>query len=166
MAKVTKVFLRFAYFLTSLLVVGAVLGVPATAQEAKGAGSPVKPTHPAPGHSDNYSIDLAPAIAPGSMESLEIEHEGKQRRYLVRLSNHYSPEKHARCFLDLAVREIPRKISLVTHERKTLQPPMRPSSFTRRATNALGKQLPYAKNHGGEDIRLIKRILDAVDAEY
>ncbi|MGV0330415.1 hypothetical protein ACUY2K_02240 [Corynebacterium macginleyi] len=43
---------------------------------------------------------------------------------------------------------------------------MRPSSFTRRATNALGKQLPYAKNHGGEDIRLIKRILDAVDAEY
>lgn len=31
------------------------------------------PTPLAPGHSDNSTIDLAPAIAPGTMEALEME---------------------------------------------------------------------------------------------
>lgn len=220
-AIVTKVFLRFTYLLTSLLVIGAALSVPAMAQEQEGAGSPVEPTHPAPVPEQDHhsgepvipepdgshllpegvtestprdaeahpstdgeppvsgnpeptppvpsadpSINPDPAIAPGTMESLEMEHEGKQRRYLVRIPDNYSPEKPSPVLFGFGGwGDSPENFSSYARMGNTSATDeaiiIYPEGYERAWEAA-----PYAKTHDGEDIRFIKRILDAVDADY
>ena len=128
-------------------------------------GSSLPEPAPQPAMVDT-SINPNPPFAPGSMQSLEMEHEGKTRRYLLRIPNHYSPEKAAPVLFGFGGwGDSPENYSsyarMQTTEANNEAIIVYPEGFERAWEAA-----PYAKTRDGEDIRFIKRILDSVDKDY
>lgn len=122
----------------------------------------VAPARPAP----DASINPHPPIAAGDTQSLEMEHEDKKRRYLLRIPDNYSPEAPTPVLFGFGGwGDSPEEFSGYARMGTTRATDdaiiVYPEGFERAWEPA-----PYAKTRDGEDIRFIKRILDAVDADY
>ncbi|MDK8498401.1 PHB depolymerase family esterase [Corynebacterium accolens] len=122
----------------------------------------VAPARPAP----DASINPHPPIAPGDTRSLEMEHEGKKRRYLLRIPDNYSPEAPTPVLFGFGGwGDSPEEFSGYARMETTAATDdaivVYPEGFERAWEPA-----PYAKTRDGEDIRFIHRILNAVDADY
>lgn len=105
-------------------------------------------------------------VANGQTVSVDVEHEGKPRRYLLRIPDNYNPDDAAPALFGFGGWE---------------DSPENFSSYARMwNTGAHGEAIivypegyeraweaaPYAKTRDGEDIRFIKRILDDIDLDY
>lgn len=121
---------------------------------------------PAPRPAPDDSINPHPPIAPGTTQSLEMEHEGKKRRYLVRIPDNYELNKPAPVLFGFGGwGDSPEEFSGYARMETTAATDdaiaVYPEGFERAWEPA-----PYAKTRDGEDIRFIHRILNAVDADY
>lgn len=130
------------------------------------AQTPAPEQAPAPRPAPDDSINPHPPIAPGTTQSLEMEHEGKQRRYLVRIPDNYAPNRPAPVLFGFGGwGDSPEEFSGYARMETTAATDdailVYPEGFERAWEPA-----PYAKTRDGEDIRFIHRILNAVDADY
>lgn len=138
--------------------------VPEGVQEATPpAPAPVLP--PAPVQED-LTVNPVQPVANGQTVSVDVEHEGKPRRYLLRIPDNYNPDVAAPVLFGFGGWE---------------DSPENFSSYARMwNTGAHGEAIivypegyergweaaPYAKTRDGEDIRFTKRILDDIDLDY
>lgn len=131
---------------------GADQNNPAPAPE----GSSLPEPAPRPAMVDT-SINPNPPFKPGSIQSLTMEHEGKTRRYLLRIPNNYSPEKAAPVLFGFGGwGDSPENYSsyarMQTTEANNEAIIVYPEGFERAWEAA-----PYAKTRDGEDIRLDRK---------
>ncbi|MFS0306242.1 alpha/beta hydrolase-fold protein [Corynebacterium striatum] len=123
--------------------------------------APAEPVAPV-----DSTVNPAQPIPNGQTHSIEMEHEGKIRRYLVRVPNNYNPEVTAPVLFGFGGWEdSPENFASYNRMGSTGAANeaiiVYPEGFERAWEAA-----PYAKTRDGEDIRFIQRILDAVDADY
>ncbi len=137
--------------------------VPEGVQEATPVAPAPVPVIPV---QEDPTVNPVQPVANGQTVSVDVEHEGKPRRYLLRIPDNYNPDDAAPVLFGFGGWE---------------DSPENFSSYARMwNTGAHGEAIivypegyeraweaaPYAKTRDGEDIRFIKRILDDIDLDY
>ncbi|WP_240504663.1 alpha/beta hydrolase family esterase [Corynebacterium striatum] len=123
--------------------------------------APAEPVVPA-----DPTVNPIQPIPNGQMRSINMEHEGKTRRYLLRIPNNYNPDVAAPVLYGFGGWEdSPENFFSYNRMGNTGATKeaiiVYPEGFERAWEAA-----PYAKTHDGEDIRFIQRILDDIDKDY
>lgn len=144
--------------------------VPEGAHESTPEGAPAPETdpemHPEPEPQVDETINPNPPVGNGQTVNVQWEHEGKMRRYLMRVPDNYNPQHPAPILFGFGGwQDSPENFS--SYARMWTTNAHRdaiiiyPEGYERAWEAA-----PYAKTGPGEDIRFLKRIIDAVDADY